>query len=94
MSKDQEDIFLCLGCQRKEMHKKCPAHGTIFYMSGIHYSEQIEALRNLIEELDYDLYKEIFVCSEELTEKEAFRRIAKLELIAYKHLLPNLSMRA
>ena len=36
---------LCLGCMRKVMHKRCPAHGTRFYMSGIPYTEEIDATR-------------------------------------------------
>ena len=32
----------CLGCQRTEVHKRCPAHGTPFYMSGVPYTKHIE----------------------------------------------------
>jgi len=37
---------LCDGCQRPEVHKKCPAHGTPFYMSGIPYPKEIEEIMN------------------------------------------------
>ena len=36
---------LCDGCQRPEVHKKCPAHGTPFYMSGIPYTKEVHATR-------------------------------------------------
>lgn len=32
----------CPGCQRMELHKMCPAHGTPFYMSGIPFSKETE----------------------------------------------------
>ena len=32
----------CPGCQRDEIHKKCPAHGTPFYMSGVPFSIRVE----------------------------------------------------
>ncbi len=34
----------CLGCQRQEEHKLCPAYGTVFYMSGVPFTPEIEAL--------------------------------------------------
>jgi hypothetical protein len=34
----------CPGCQRNDIHKMCPAHGTPFYMSGIPYSEELEKI--------------------------------------------------
>ncbi len=36
--------MICSGCQRNEMHKRCPAHDTPFYMSGVSYTKEIEAL--------------------------------------------------
>jgi hypothetical protein len=39
-------MSVCSGCQRDEMHKRCPAHGTPFYMSGVEYTKEIERLVN------------------------------------------------
>lgn len=33
---------LCPGCQRPEMHKRCPAYGTEYYMSGTPFTKEIE----------------------------------------------------
>ncbi len=32
----------CSGCQRIAMHKRCPAYGTKFYMSGEAFTEEVE----------------------------------------------------
>lgn len=32
----------CPGCQRHELHKMCPAHGTPFYMSGLDFTKEVE----------------------------------------------------
>jgi len=39
---DEEEV--CRGCQRKEMHKLCPAFGTPYYMSGTAFTEEIEKI--------------------------------------------------
>lgn len=39
---DKEEV--CRGCQRKEMHKFCPAFGTPYYMSGTAFTEEIEKI--------------------------------------------------
>jgi hypothetical protein len=36
--------YKCMGCGRPEEHKKCPAYGTPFYMSGVPYSPEVERL--------------------------------------------------
>jgi Domain of unknown function (DUF4326) len=33
---------ICHGCGRLETHKRCPAHGTPYYMSGKFYSKEKE----------------------------------------------------
>lgn len=33
---------VCPGCQRDEVHKKCPAHGTPYYMSGVLFTKSME----------------------------------------------------
>tara|TARA_R110000751_G_scaffold226863_1_gene328775 strand:+ start:567 stop:1145 length:579 start_codon:yes stop_codon:yes gene_type:complete len=35
---------LCKGCQRPEVHKRCPAHGTPFYCTGVLFSKETEEL--------------------------------------------------
>lgn len=39
---EESEVFLCPGCQRPEMHKWCPAHGTPYYMSGQLFTEEME----------------------------------------------------
>lgn len=39
---DPPDYNICPGCQRKEMHKMCPAYGTPWYMSGKKFTKKIE----------------------------------------------------
>jgi hypothetical protein len=39
---DHLNRVLCPGCLRHDIHKKCPAHGTPFYMSGIPFTEKME----------------------------------------------------
>lgn len=76
-----QKIEKCPGCQRREMHKRCPAHGTIFYMSGEWYSNQVEDLGKVVEAIDYDIYKELFVNPED--KEDAFFEIEKLREIVY-----------
>lgn len=39
------DDHICLGCSQEAFHKYCPAHGTYFYMSGVPYTPEIDAMR-------------------------------------------------
>ena len=34
--------YKCPGCGRNELHKRCPAHGTPFYISGVDFTQDIE----------------------------------------------------
>jgi len=34
--------YKCSGCQREEVHKFCPAYGTLYYMSGMKFTPEIE----------------------------------------------------
>lgn len=35
-------MMKCRGCQREELHKMCPAHGTLYYMSGKEFTPEME----------------------------------------------------
>ena len=39
-----EEVPKCPGCGRYELHKRCPAYGTRFYLSGIDYTPEIERI--------------------------------------------------
>lgn len=41
----------CAGCGREELHKMCPAYGTIFYMSDIPYLPEIEKIVKMCQEV-------------------------------------------
>lgn len=58
----------CIGCLRNEMHKRCPAHGTPFYLSNIKFSKEIEIL-----------YKDIVLKHKLCTPNEFFNAIARAE---------------
>lgn len=47
----------CDGCGRIAFHKKCPAHGTLFYMTGIPFSYTDEELSKISPNLTDHLYK-------------------------------------
>jgi hypothetical protein len=40
----------CPGCQRRELHKFCPAYGTPYYMSGIPYTKELEEISDILKD--------------------------------------------
>jgi (p)ppGpp synthase/HD superfamily hydrolase len=38
------NVGKCRGCQRKDLHKMCPAHGTLYYMSGEPFTKEVESI--------------------------------------------------
>lgn len=47
----------CKGCGRVELHKRCPAHGTLFYCSGIPFSKTDQDLAKISPSLCDHLFK-------------------------------------
>ena len=53
------DDYKCPGCQRNDLHKMCPAHGTPFYMSGIPYPEKLAKIVDVLSSEDKQIIFEM-----------------------------------
>ena len=38
------NVGKCRGCQREDLHKMCPAHGTLYFMSGEPFTKELESI--------------------------------------------------